>query len=212
MERFDRRLLFASRQQEYAVPAAMPSASDPMQAKPNRVAIAELRHRWGWFVALGVAMVLLGTVAALNMLVATVASVYTVAILMLIGAGVQIAQAFSVRSWRSFSLWVIGAVVYAVAAFAALLNPLLASAILTLFLAAALLVSGAMRAWIGFQSRSNRHWGWIAFSGVITFLAGLVIALGWPVNSLWVLGLFLALDLLFQGWAMVAFGLALRRR
>jgi len=38
-----------------------------------------------------------------------------------------------------------------------------------------------------------------------------VIALGWPVNSLWILGLFLACDLLLQGWSMLAFGLAVRR-
>jgi uncharacterized membrane protein HdeD (DUF308 family) len=33
--------------------------------------------------------------------------------------------------------------------------------------------------------------------------------LGWPVNSLWVLGLILAVDLILQGWAWIAFGLGL---
>lgn len=50
--------------------------------------------------------------------------------------------------------------------------------------------------------------GWIIFGGVITALAGLVIALGWPVNSLWILGLFLAIDLTMQGWALIAVALA----
>jgi uncharacterized membrane protein HdeD (DUF308 family) len=174
------------------MPTSVPSPEAPSYntTPANRkVAIGELRHRWGWFVALGVAMVLLGVVAMLNMLVATVASVYTVGVLMLVGAAVQIAHAFSVKSWSSFFLWVLGGIIYAIAGFAALINPLMASAILTLFLAAALLVSGAMRVWIG-----------------------LIIALGWPVNSLWVLGLFLAIDLTFQGWAMIAFGMALRSR
>lgn len=35
-----------------------------------------------------------------------------------------------------------------------------------------------------------KGWRWIVASGVITALAGFVIALGWPVNSLWILGLF----------------------
>jgi len=30
------------------------------------------------------------------------------------------------------------------------------------------------------------------------------------VNSLWVLGLLMAIDLIFQGWAFIAFGLALK--
>jgi uncharacterized membrane protein HdeD (DUF308 family) len=39
-------------------------------------------------------------------------------------------------------------------------------------------------------------------------LRGLVIALGCPVNSLWILGLFLAIDLTMQGWALIAVALA----
>ena len=49
-------------------------------------------------------------------------------------------------------------------------------------------------------------------AGVLTVLAGIVIAVGWPVNSVWVLGMFLAIDLMFQGWSYIAFGLALRAR
>ena len=56
--------------------------------------------------------------------------------------------------------------------------------------------------------RPMRGSGWVIFGGVITALAGLVIALGWPVNSLWVLGLFLAIDLTMQGWALIAVALA----
>ncbi|MBP0438603.1 HdeD family acid-resistance protein [Tianweitania sediminis] len=201
------------KKEDSAVPTPISHASPPNPAATDRrLAMGELRHRWGWFVAFGLVLVLLGTVGLLNMLVATVASVYTVAILMLIGAGTQIAHAFSVKSWSGFLLWVLGGVVYAIAGFAALVNPLLASAILTLLLAAALIVSGVVRAWVGFQARPAPNWGWVVLSGAVTFLAGLVIAMGWPVNSLWVLGMFLALDLLFQGWAMIAFGLALKRR
>jgi uncharacterized membrane protein HdeD (DUF308 family) len=48
-------------------------------------------------------------------------------------------------------------------------------------------------------------------AGVVTLLVGILIALRWPVNSLWVLGLFLAIDLVFQGWTFIAFGLALKK-
>ena len=56
-----------------------------------------------------------------------------------------------------------------------------------------------------------KGWAFILLSGIVTMLAGFIIALGWPINSLWILGLFLAIDLLFQGWTLIAFGLALRR-
>jgi uncharacterized membrane protein HdeD (DUF308 family) len=170
-----------------------------------------MRHRWGWFVALGIALIVLGAIAFFNTLLATVASVYTVAILMLIGGAAQIAHAFGVKTWSGFFWWLGAGVIYALGGLFALFNPLLASAILTLLLASALIVGGALRIIVAIRERPRRHWGWVLAAGVVTLLAGLVIALGWPVSSLWVLGLFLAVDLTFQGWAMVAVGLALRR-
>ena len=50
-----------------------------------------------------------------------------------------------------------------------------------------------------------------AFIRAWTALAGIVFLIGWPVNSLWLLGLFLAFDLAMQGWSLIFFGLALRR-
>ena len=91
------------------------------------------------------------------------------------------------------------------------MNPVLASVVLTLTLAIALIVGGIFKIWVGFSARPQTGWGWIVAAGVLTMLAGLVIAMRWPVNSLWILGMFLAIDLIFQGWSFIAFGLALRR-
>jgi uncharacterized membrane protein HdeD (DUF308 family) len=68
-----------------------------------------------------------------------------------------------------------------------------------------------LRIWVGFQQKGSSGWGWVVAAGVITLLAGVLIALRWPVNSLWVLGLFLAIDLIFQGWAFIALGMALKK-
>lgn len=176
-----------------------------------KVPMAEMGHRWGWFVGLGLALVVLGTLALINTLAATVASVFTVAILMLFGAGAQIVHALGVRTWSGFFWWLLAGIVYALGGLFALFNPLQASAILTLLLASALIVRGVLRTVVALRERPRKNWGWVLAAGIVTLLAGLVIAIGWPVNSLWVLGLFLAVDLLFQGWSMVALGLALRR-
>ena len=172
----------------------------------------EIRDKWGWFVAVGVAFVVLGTIAFLNVFVATVASVYFIGLLMLIGGAIQIAEAFGVKSWGSFLIWLLSGILYAAAGILAFMNPLLASLELTLALAIVLVASGLMRIWIGIKERPGNNWGWIVAAGVVTLILGIIVALGWPVNSLWVLGLFLAVDLIFQGWSFIAFGLALRSR
>jgi uncharacterized membrane protein HdeD (DUF308 family) len=176
-----------------------------------RNAIGQARDKWGWFVALGVLLLILGGIAFANLFVATVASVFFVGWLMLISGIVEIIQAFGVKTWGRFFYWLASGLLYAVAGFFAFYNPLLASAVLTFLLAVALVASGALRAWVGYQHREQRGSGWIIAAGIVTVLAGLVIAMGWPVNSLWILGLFLAIDLIFQGWTFIAFGLALRK-
>lgn len=171
----------------------------------------EVRGKWGWFVALGVLLLILGGIAFGNLVIATVASVYFVGWLMLFSGVVEIIHAFGVKTWGRFFFWLASGLLYALAGIFAFYNPVLASAVLTFLLAVALVASGALRAWVGYQNWEQKGSGWIVTAGVVTILAGLVIALGWPVNSLWILGLFLAIDLIFQGWAFIAFGLAIKK-
>ncbi|WP_428427871.1 HdeD family acid-resistance protein [Pararhizobium sp.] len=165
-----------------------------------------LGEKWGWFVALGVALIMVGGIAFGNVMAATVASVYFVGMLMLIGGILHLAQAFRVKKWESVFYWILSGACYTVAGVFAFLNPMLASAALTLLMAAALIVAGTLRIWTGFRLRPLAGWGWIALGGLVTLVAGLIISAGWPVNSLWILGLFLAIDLVMQGLALIAFG------
>lgn len=177
----------------------------------NGTPSSALHSKWIWFVGLGVLLVVCGAIALGNLLLATVASVYYVGMLMLFGGMVYLVHAFQVRGWDHVLFWGLSGVLYVLAGVFAFFNPILTSAALTLFLAVALLIAGVFRIWVGRRMKPARGWGWIVASGAITALAGFVIALGWPVNSLWILGLFLAADLLLQGWTMIAFGFALRR-
>lgn len=171
---------------------------------------AEVRSKWGWFVALGAALLALGLLAFGNLLAATLASVFFVGATMLVGAAFQLIHASRVKGWGEFFLWLLSALLFGGAGVLALANPALAAATLTLLLAVSLIASGAVRIWSGVRLRPWSGWGWIAASGVVSILAGVVFALGWPVNSPWLLGMMLAIDLTFQGVAAIGFGLTLR--
>ena len=182
-----------------------PDVTDALKGR-----IGELRSKWGWFVGLGIVMLIVGVIALGNLLAATVASVYLVGFMMLIAGGFEIAHSFGVKSWGGFFWWLLSGLLYAIAGIVAFNNPLLASAVLTLLLAASLVASGVVRAWIGYKHWAKNGAGWIITAAIITILCGIVIAIGWPTNSLWVLGMFLAIDLVFQGWTAIALGLALK--
>jgi uncharacterized membrane protein HdeD (DUF308 family) len=185
----------------------MIDVSNAMPVSPE----SEVRAKWGWFVALGALLLICSFIAFANLFVATVVSVYYVGMLMLAGGIVYLVHAFQVRGWDQFFSWALSGLLYTLAGIFAFLNPLLASAAFTLMLAIALVIAGVFRIWIGRRLKPTKGWGWVLFGGIVTMLAGFVVALGWPVNSLWILGLFLAIDLFFQGWTLLAFGFGLRR-
>jgi uncharacterized membrane protein HdeD (DUF308 family) len=108
-------------------------------------------------------------------------------------------------------MWILGGLLYAGAGLVTIFNPALAAVTLTFVLAIFLMAAGLARIISAFRSKRSRGWGWLALSGAITALAGFVIALGWPVNGLLVLGLLLAIDLVFQGMMAIAFGFGLHR-
>jgi uncharacterized membrane protein HdeD (DUF308 family) len=170
----------------------------------------ELRSKWGWFVALGVVLLVLGILALGNLLLATLASVFFVGIMMILGAVAQVIHAFRMKGWGGFFYWLLAGLLYGAAGVIAFTDPALAAVALTLLLAIVLIASGVLRIWTGVRLRPASGWGWVVASGVVSVLAGIVFALDWPVNSLWLLGLVLAIDLTFQGVSAIVFGLTLK--
>ena len=166
------------------------------------------RNQWGWFLALGIVQVIAGTLAVGFAFIATLASVVTLGVLLLIAAGAQIAAAILARNWGGFFLFLLLGILYAVAGFLAIQHPLLAAEGLTLMLAAALLVGGVFRVIIASVERFP-SWGWVLLNGFITILLGIAIWQQWPASGLWVLGMFVGIDLIVNGvtWSVLAAGI-----
>ena len=170
-----------------------------------------LRARWGWFVAIGIALIVLGGAALVHVLTATLVSVIFVGIMMLLGAVGLLVQAWRVKNWSGFLIWSVSGLLYGAAGIVAIVNPFTGAVFLTLLLGATLIGAGAFRLWVWFQHRSQPGALWTALSGLLTLAVGILIAIGWPANSLTILGLLLGIDLLFQGWSLLFTGLALRK-
>ncbi|HYP58373.1 MAG TPA: DUF308 domain-containing protein [Beijerinckia sp.] len=186
--------------------------STPLRDGPGGLgtAIERLRHRWGFFVAFGVLVGLLG-LAALGLVVsATIASVYTIAIFMIIAGGAEIVTGFGAQSWGRFFLWILAGLCYIVVGAFALAQPLVAAALFTLMLGAGMVATGVVRIYIASQLGPG-HRGLVMLAGAVTALVGLLIILGWPANSFFILGILLGLDLFFWGASWIVFGLRLRR-
>ncbi len=168
-----------------------------------------VKIKWGWFVALGVATLILGILAFGNLTLATSISVFYVGIFMALTGLLQVIHAFQFTSWSRFFYFILSGILYGAAGIVTFENPTLAAATLTLLLSLALIASGTIRIWSSMRLRSQSGWGWIFSSGLITLAAGIIFIVDWPVNSLWLLGMVLAVDLTFQGIAAIMLGLNL---
>jgi uncharacterized membrane protein HdeD (DUF308 family) len=171
-----------------------------------------LRARSGWVIALGVVYVIAGLIALGSVMMATVASVFIVGIMMLIAGVAQVINAFQIKSWGRFIFWLLLGALYIVAGFVTFENPILAAVLLTLVLAITLIASGIIRLVLAFSMRQAAPWVWVALSGLVTLLLGLVILAHWPVSSLYTLGIFLGVDLVFAGAGWIGIGMGLRAR
>lgn len=169
-----------------------------------------IRANWGWFVVLGIAFIMLGFVALAHVLASTLVTALYVGALILVGGVVQVIHAFRVQGWGRFFYWMLAGLLYVVAGGLIMYNPLLGAGVLTLMIGVALAVEGIFRIIAGVGTRPGKGWGWIVVSGLVTLLLGFIIIARWPVNSVYILGLFLGVDLIVNGVGTLLFGLTLR--
>jgi uncharacterized membrane protein HdeD (DUF308 family) len=189
----------------------MSSMTGTPKAFADAAGLEPLRAKSRGIIALGVVYIVAGIVALGSVVLATVATVFVVGLMMVIAGIAEVINAFQVKTWGKFLFCLLLGALYIVAGFFAFANPLLAAAMLTLLLGISLVASGVMRVVLAFGMKQAMPWIWVLLSGAVTFLLGVVILAHWPVSSLYILGLFLGIDLVLAGASWVGIGLGLRR-
>jgi uncharacterized membrane protein HdeD (DUF308 family) len=175
-------------------------------------AIERLRGKWAAITAFGVLLVVLGAAALVFSLAATIAAVTLNGVLFLIAGGAEIGIGMHSRNWGRFFLWVVGGLLYIAAGVLCIVNPILASVVLTLLLGAALIAAGVVRAYLGTQLPPDQPRALVFLAAAVTIVLGLIIVSHWPLDSVYVLGTLLGVDLLFHGVGWVSFGMGLHSR
>jgi uncharacterized membrane protein HdeD (DUF308 family) len=177
---------------------------------PQLTDLEEFRRNTNWFLALGIILIILGIVALGRSVFVTLASMYFLGWLLVIAGVVEAVQAFWQRQWGGFFLHLLGGVLYVIVGLMIVANPDLAAMALTLLMALFFLIAGAFRI-IGALTMRFPEWRWLLLSGIVTFLLGLLIWRQWPSSALWLIGLFIGIDLIFTGWSWVMLSLTARR-
>jgi len=182
-----------------------------MTMAETREAVAgELGKAWGWLMAWGILLVVAGVVAlGYEFAVSVVTTVFVGGLLVAYGV-MEVIHAFRHQRWSGFFLFLFGGILSIVAGGVIWARPLAGLAALTLLVACYFLVLGVFRV-VGAVSSRHPGWVWGVLNGAVSAFLGLLIWNGWPESSVWAIGLFVAIDMIFQGWNYVMLAVVARR-
>jgi len=174
------------------------------------VGLAELQRNRGWLFALGIGLFILGVIAIGASALTTILSVFLLGCLLLAGGVVQIAHAFSAHRWSGFFIHLFVGILYAITGLLMTVNPAAAGISITLIMAIFFLAEGTFRIIATLFARFP-HWGWQLLSGIVTFLLGMLIWSQWPLSGLSIIGIFVGVSMIFNGWGLVMLAVALKK-
>ena len=157
---------------------------------------------WWLFLLLGIVLLLSGVAVIAYPLFSSVGSVMLLGVLLIVSGIFTIIAAFWAGKWSALMLQLLVGVLYVMAGFAIRDAPLESTALLTMFIAAFFIVVGVFRIIVALVERFPQ-WGWALLNGVVTLMAGVIIYDTYPVSALWVIGLLVGLELLFNGWTWI---------
>jgi uncharacterized membrane protein HdeD (DUF308 family) len=177
---------------------------------PLRTAIIEADRKWGWYLALGVLLVLLGGFASSMAVLTTLLSIAMLGWIMLAAGAGLILLSFLTGKWSGFLLTLAAGALSAVTGIAMLNNPFSSAAAITLMVGTILIGTGIYRSAASIVMRFP-NWAWSVLSGFASFVLGALLVGSWQVASLYLLGLYVGFDLIFHGLSWIMFSLRVHR-
>jgi uncharacterized membrane protein HdeD (DUF308 family) len=176
---------------------------------PVLTGLEDLRHRWGWFLAIGIVLIAVGFVALMAIGIATLATAIFLSWLMVVGGIVEIVHAFRIRRWGGFLLYLAVGILGVLVGLLIATHPAAGALAWTLLFASFFTVVGIYRL-VAAARLKFPNWGWVAFDGAVTLVLGILLWLSWPSSGFWFLGLAVGISLILRGWSAIMLALALR--
>ena len=184
----------------------------PMSPAMAETELRSLRQHWVWFLVMGIALVVLGSVAIGWACLAeiTIAATWLFGFLLLGGGIGEIIHSFTVGRWSGTFVHLLIGLLYVVVGFMMISDPAESAVTLTKIIAIFMIVGGIFRV-IAALSHRFPGWEWVLLNGGITLLLGMLIYKQWPASGLWFIGLYLGIEMIFNGWSWIALAIGIRQ-
>jgi uncharacterized membrane protein HdeD (DUF308 family) len=171
-----------------------------------------IRDHWVVFLVEGIALLLLGLLAIILPVIATLAIEQVIGWVLLASGIIGLYMTWRVRgaagtgwSWLSAAVGILAGVLL-------LRWPLSGAVSLTLIVSAFLLIEGFATIMFasGHRREASGRWRWMLMSGIVDVVLAGILLFGLPGTAAWAVGLLVGINMLFGGWALI--GMAMHGR
>ncbi|WP_437276794.1 HdeD family acid-resistance protein [Sorangium sp. KYC3313] len=166
----------------------------------------------GSFLGLGIALLVLGVLAILMPVVASLVSAVVIGSVLVVSGLLLGVHAVRNPRWANSSWSLVSALFQIVAGVLIVAFPVTGTMTLTLILAAFFFADGFLRIIRAIQHRGMPAWGWLLFDGLLSLALGVLIWWRWPSTAAWALGLLVGVNLIISGSSMLLIGVSARPR
>lgn len=164
-------------------------------------------------VALGVILIILGVVAMVSPLFATLTLMRVMGWLLILAAIEQAFHAFQHREEGGLFYKVFFAILYAIVAIMLLRWPVSGAVAATAIIGILFLLDGVTEIVLAIGTRrEGRRSGWLFVGGVLSLLFAVIILYGFPSTALWTIGLLVGIRLVVKGIEQITSSLPSARR
>lgn len=171
----------------------------------------DLQKRWPTFLCMGVLLIILGILAIIYAGWTTVLTIELLGVFLLGGGIFLLVNAYQARKWKGVSLSTLLGILNIVVGGICIVKPLVAASGITLLLAAFFFVGGLFRMASAVAYRFDYSGLWF-LNGLVAFILGILIVVELPVASFWIIGVFVGIDMIVNGFCWVTVSLAAKRR
>lgn len=167
---------------------------------------------WAALLGIGITVLVLGVVAVVLPILAALTAEILLAWLALLVGVLQLVHAYHSRKERGVGWLLLSALLNVAVGVVLLINPVQGVMALALLFGAFVLLIGITNIVLAFHLRPAAGWGSVLATGIVSVLAGVLLAMSWPQISFWVIGFYVGVSMISGGIARIALALALRSR
>jgi uncharacterized membrane protein HdeD (DUF308 family) len=171
--------------------------------------LEQVRKSWGWFLAFGILLTVLGAVCVVKSQTATTFSILALGWVLTISGVLWLVNSVWAFSWHGFFLYLLNAIIRGVTGYLLIRHPDAGAAGVTMLLASLFIVGGLFRG-VGAGVIQFPRWGWTVFAGLVSVVLGVYLLATWPTASTYFIGLAIGIDLIFDGAALTGFAGAIQ--